>query len=110
LPSGLRRRREVAGAVPGALEAFLVLRGLRTLWFRLDQGQRSAAELARRLTGHPAVTRVRYHGLPDHPGHALAAAQMTGFGAVLGFEGSDRDRRSPRAAIPPRSQQSSYRS
>ncbi|MBV9092649.1 MAG: PLP-dependent transferase [Streptosporangiaceae bacterium] len=82
----LRRRREVAGAVPGALETFLVLRGLRTLALRLDQGQRSAAELARRLADHPAVTRVRYPGLPGHPGHAQAAAQMTGFGAVLGFE------------------------
>jgi cystathionine gamma-synthase len=82
----LRRRREVAGAVPGALETFLVLRGLRTLALRLDQGQRSAGELARRLAGHPAVTRVRYPGLADHPGHALAAAQMAGFGAVLGFE------------------------
>ncbi len=82
----LRRRREVAGAVPGALETFLVLRGLRTLALRLDQGQRSAAELARRLAEHPAVSRVRYPGLPDHPGHALAATQMSGFGAVLGFE------------------------
>jgi cystathionine gamma-synthase len=82
----LRRRREVTGAVPGALETFLVLRGLRTLALRLDQGQRSAAELARRLADHPAVTRVRYPGLPDHPGHERAAAQMTGFGAVLGFE------------------------
>jgi cystathionine gamma-synthase len=82
----LRRRREIAGAVPGALETFLVLRGLRTLALRLDQGQRSAAELARRLADHPAVTRVRYPGLPDDPGHARAAAQMTGYGAVLGFE------------------------
>jgi len=82
----LRRRREVAGALPGALETFLVLRGLRTLALRLDQGQRSAADLARRLTGHPAVSRVRYPGLPGDPGHARAAAQMTGFGAVLGFE------------------------
>jgi cystathionine gamma-synthase len=82
----LRRRRKVAGAVPGALEAFLVLRGLRTLALRLDQGQRSAADLARRLADHPAVTRVRYPGLADHPGHAQAAAQMTGFGAVIGFE------------------------
>jgi cystathionine gamma-synthase len=82
----LRRRREVGGAVPGALETFLVLRGLRTLALRLDQGQRTAADLARRLADHPAVTRVRYPGLPDHPGHARAAAQMTGFGAVIGFE------------------------
>jgi cystathionine gamma-synthase len=82
----LRRRRTVTGAVPGALETFLVLRGLRTLAVRLDQGQRSAADLAGRLGEHPAVTRVRYPGLADHPGHAQATAQMSGFGAVIGFE------------------------
>jgi cystathionine gamma-synthase len=85
----LRRRREVGGAVPGALETFLVLRGLRTLAVRLDQGQRSAAELARRLSEQRAVIRVRYPGLPDHPGHTRAAAQMNGFGAVLSFEVAD---------------------
>ena len=63
-----------------------VLRGLRTLALRLDQGQRSAADLAQRLAEHPAVTRVRYPGMADHPGHAQAATQMTGFGAVIGFE------------------------
>jgi cystathionine gamma-synthase len=62
------------------------VRGLRTLAVRLDQAQRSAAELARRLADHPAVTRVRYPGLPSDPGHARAAAQMRGFGAVLAFE------------------------
>ncbi len=86
LAARLHRRREVAGAVPGALETFLVLRGLRTLALRLDQGQRSAAELARRLADHPAVTLVRYPGLPGYPGHAQAAAQMSGFGAMLGLE------------------------
>jgi cystathionine gamma-synthase len=91
LAARLHRRREVAGAVPGALETFLVLRGLRTLALRLDQGQRNAAELARRLAGHPAVTLVRYPGLPGHPGHARAAAQMSGFGAVLGFEVGTED-------------------
>jgi cystathionine gamma-synthase len=85
----LRRRRTTGGATPGALETFLVLRGLRTLALRLEQGQRSAAELARRLADHPAVARVRYPGLPDHPGHDRAAAQMNGFGAVLGFELGD---------------------
>jgi len=89
LASRLHRHRTTAGATPGALETFLVLRGLRTLALRLEQGQRSAAELARRLSGHPAVTRVRYPGLPDHPGHDRAAAQMNGFGAVLSFELGD---------------------
>ncbi|HTT91780.1 MAG TPA: PLP-dependent aspartate aminotransferase family protein [Acidimicrobiales bacterium] len=86
LAEQLRHRREVAGAVPGALETFLVLRGLRTLALRLDQGQRSAATLAQRLVEHPLVTRVRYPGLADHPGHAQAAVQMTGFGAMIAFE------------------------
>jgi cystathionine gamma-synthase len=89
LGSRLRRRRTTGGATPGALETFLVLRGLRTLALRLEQGQRSASELARRLADHPAVTRVRYPGMPDHPGHDRAAAQMSGFGAVLSFELGD---------------------
>ena len=88
-PSRLRHRRGLSGATPGALEAFLALRGLRTLALRLDRGQANAAELARRLDEHPAVSRVRYPGLPGDPGHRTAAAQMTGFGAVLAFEVAD---------------------
>src|SRR5690242_14505666 len=89
LAGRLRHRRGLSGATPGALEAFLALRGLRTLALRLDRGQANAAELARRLDEHPAVTRVRYPGLPGDPGHQTAAAQMTGFGAVLAFEVAD---------------------
>jgi cystathionine gamma-synthase len=89
LAERLRHRRSLSGATPGALEAFLALRGLRTLALRLDRGQRNAAELARRLDEHPAVSRVRYPGLPGDPGHRTAAAQMTGFGAVLAFEVAD---------------------
>lgn len=87
----LVRRREVAGATPGALECFLALRGARTLALRLRQSQESAGELARRLAAHPAVGRVRYPGLPDDPHHAVAARQMRGFGAVLSFEVADAD-------------------
>jgi cystathionine gamma-synthase len=89
LAGRLRHRRGLTGATPGALEAFLALRGLRTLALRLDRGQRNASELARRLDEHPAVSRVRYPGLPGDPGHRTAAAQMTGFGAVLAFEVAD---------------------
>ena len=89
LAQRLRHRRGLTGATPGALEAFLALRGLRTLALRLDRGQRNASELARRLDEHPAVSRVRYPGLPGDPGHRTAAAQMTGFGAVLAFEVAD---------------------
>jgi cystathionine gamma-synthase len=86
LAGRLRHRRGLSGATPGALEAYLALRGLRTLALRLDRGQCNATELARRLDAHPAVSRVRYPGLPSDPGHRTAAAQMTGFGAVLAFE------------------------
>ncbi|MGY1846714.1 MULTISPECIES: trans-sulfuration enzyme family protein [unclassified Blastococcus] len=83
------RRREVAGATPGALEAYLALRGARTLAVRLRQEQDSAGELARRLSAHPAVGRVRYPGLPGDPHHDRAAHQMRGFGTVLSFELAD---------------------
>lgn len=88
--------RGVAGAVPGALEAFLALRGLRTLPVRFERAQASAGELARRLAAHPDVTLVRYPGLPESPDHERAAAFMRGFGAVLAFEvtgGADRAER-----------------
>ena len=89
LAERLRHRRGLSGATPGALESYLALRGLRTLALRLGRGQSNAGELARRLDAHPTVRRVRYPGLPGHPGHRTAAAQMTGFGAVLAFEVAD---------------------
>lgn len=85
----LVRRRAFAGATPGALECFLALRGLRTMAVRFNAAQASAHELARRLSAHPEVKRVCYPGLPNDPGHQLASEQMTGFGAVLGFELED---------------------
>jgi cystathionine gamma-synthase len=89
LAERLRRRREVAGATPGAMEAFLALRGVRTMSVRLQQGERSARQLALRLAAHPAVVRVRYPGLPNDPGYDRAMVQMRGFGAVLSFELTD---------------------
>jgi cystathionine gamma-synthase len=82
----LVHRRAFDGATPGVLEAFLALRGLRTLAVRLDRAEQTAGELARRLAAHPAGTRVRYPGLPDDPGHELARRQMSGFGSMLAFE------------------------
>ena len=79
----LRTHRRVHGAIPGPFEAWLALRGLRTVALRVERAQASAAELARRLSSHPAVVRVRHPSLPDDPGHALATAQMRGYGAVL---------------------------
>jgi cystathionine gamma-synthase len=79
-------RRTLAGGLPGALEAYLATRGLRTLALRMERSQANAGELARRLAAHPAVSRVRYPGLPDDPGHAVAARDHAGFGAMISFE------------------------
>jgi cystathionine gamma-synthase len=82
----LRHHREIRGATPGALEAFLALRGLRTLPLRLARAQSNALDIAQRLQRHPDVERVRYPGLPDDPGHERAGAFMDGPGSVLSFE------------------------
>ena len=72
------------GAVPGAFETWLLLRGLRTLFVRYERQSATALELAQALKGHPGLTAVHYPGLPDHPGHAIAAQQMSGgFGGML---------------------------
>jgi hypothetical protein len=71
------------------MEAYLALRGLRTLPVRLARQQDTAMLLARKLASHPAVTRVRYPGLPTHPHHQRARAQMRGFGAIVSFEVAD---------------------
>jgi cystathionine gamma-synthase len=79
-------RRRLHGAIPGPMEAWLVLRGLRTLPVRLDRAQANAEALARRLADHPAIERVRYPGLPEDPGHARATAQLGGYGTIVSFE------------------------
>ncbi|HLY34140.1 MAG TPA: PLP-dependent transferase [Jatrophihabitantaceae bacterium] len=86
LSGELITRRRLAGAVPGTLECYLALRGVRTLAVRMDRAQANALELARRLEAHPRVTRVRYPGLPSDPGHDRAARTQTGFGAIVSFE------------------------
>jgi cystathionine beta-lyase/cystathionine gamma-synthase len=73
------------GAVSGPLADWLVLRGIKTLGVRMDRHQANAARIAEFLLGHPAVASVRYPGLPDHPGHEIAAKQMSGFGGMLSF-------------------------
>ncbi|GAB6897547.1 trans-sulfuration enzyme family protein [Kineosporia succinea] len=82
----LHGHRTINGAIPGPMEAWLALRGIRTLALRVERASANAAELARRLGDHPAVTRVRYPGLENHPQHELARTQMRGFGAMLSFE------------------------
>lgn len=79
-------QRTLHGAVPGTVEAFLALRGLRTLPIRFARQQQSAALLAARLSRHTTVTAVRYPGLPGDPYHARAASHMDGFGAMVSFE------------------------
>jgi cystathionine gamma-synthase len=74
-----------AGAVPGPFDAWLVLRGIKTLAVRMDRHCANAARVAALLAAHPGVTEVRYPGLPTHPGHAVAARQMSGFGGMVSF-------------------------
>jgi cystathionine gamma-synthase len=84
--AALRGRRDLTGAVPGALEAYLTLRGIRTLAVRMERAQANAGELAGRLACHPLVSRVRYPGLADDPGHERARRLHDGFGAMISFE------------------------
>jgi cystathionine gamma-synthase len=72
-----------AGAVPGPFDAYLTMRGLKTLELRMHRHCDNAALVASFLLGHPAVSSVLYPGLPDHPGHAVAARQMRGFGGMV---------------------------
>jgi cystathionine gamma-synthase len=73
------------GAVAGPFDAWLTLRGVKTLAVRMDQHSRNAARVADMLTRHPAVIEVRYPGLPGHPGHEVAAKQMRDFGGMVSF-------------------------
>lgn len=82
----LRLRRTLLGAAPGALECYLVLRGLRTLALRHARAQESARIIAERLATHPSIERVRYPGLPGDPGYARALEQMTGPGSMVSIE------------------------
>ena len=77
------------GAVPGPMEAWLALRGVRTMPLRVRAAQDNAAVLAHHLADHPSVLRVRYPGLPGDPGHARAAATMDGFGSLLSIDLAD---------------------
>jgi cystathionine gamma-synthase len=86
LYDALRRSRELTGGTPGTLEAFLAVRGARTLALRLERAQRTAMVLAERLEAHPLVSRVRYPGLASHPTHATARRVLNGFGTIISFD------------------------
>ena len=76
----------ILGVTGSPFDAYLTLRGIRTLHPRMRSHLENAAAVASLLNRHPAVAAVHYPGLPDHPGHALAARQQDGFGAMVSFE------------------------
>ena len=80
------------GAVPGPFDCWLVLRGIKTLAVRMRQHCENARQVAEFLDGHPGVERVLWPGLPGHPGHEVAKAQMRGFGAMVSFLASSEER------------------
>jgi cystathionine gamma-synthase len=71
------------GPVSGPMDAWLTVRGIKTLAVRVERHSSNAQAIAEALVGHPAVARVYYPGLPHHPGHELAARQMRGFGGMI---------------------------
>jgi cystathionine beta-lyase/cystathionine gamma-synthase len=75
-----------AGAILGPMDAWLVLRGTKTLTVRLERTNANAMALAEHLSRHPKVRAVLYPGLPEHPHHALAKRQMNGFGGLIAFD------------------------
>jgi cystathionine gamma-lyase len=85
LAERIDRTRTLTGAIAGPMEAWLALRSLATLPLRLDRSCQNALILARFLQSRPEVADVLYPGLPTHPGHAIAAAQMSHFGPILSF-------------------------
>jgi cystathionine gamma-synthase len=87
----LAEHRTMRGSIPGVMEAYLALRGLRTLAVRVREQSATALELARRLDGDGRIDRVHYPGLPSDPGHERASAQMGAFGGMVSFELPDGD-------------------
>ncbi|GAA5195223.1 cystathionine gamma-synthase [Rugosimonospora acidiphila] len=94
LASSLRYHQNAMGAVGGPFDAWLTLRGLRTLAVRMERHCDNAERVAEYLSRHPRVTSVLYPGLPEHPGHETATKQMRRFGGMVSFRVADE-----RAAI-----------
>src|SRR5882724_703545 len=78
--------RNAGGAVPGPFDAWLTLRGIKTLAVRMERHSDNAERVAAALAVHPKVSHVHYPGLPDHPGHEVAAKQMRRFGGMVSFQ------------------------
>jgi cystathionine beta-lyase/cystathionine gamma-synthase len=85
LAERLRFLQLAVGAIPGPQDCFLVLRGTKTLHLRMERHSANARQIAGWLAEHPAVAKVHYPGLPDHPGHDIAKRQMRDFGGMLSF-------------------------
>ncbi|MCX6522635.1 MAG: cystathionine gamma-synthase [Actinobacteria bacterium] len=85
LADRIRFTQNAAGAVPAPFDCYLVLRGVKTLGVRMERHCSNARAVVDMLVGHPAVERVLYPQLPDHPGHAAAAKQMRDFGGMVSF-------------------------
>ena len=85
LADRIRFTQNAAGAVPAPFDCYLVLRGVKTLAVRMERHCSNARAVVDLLIGHPAVDRVLYPQLPDHPGHAAAAKQMRDFGGMVSF-------------------------
>lgn len=83
---GLRFLQNAVGAVPGPMDCYLALRGVKTLAVRMEAHCRGAKRVAEFLSSHPKVARVHYPGLADHPQHEVAAKQMRDFGGMVSFE------------------------
>ncbi len=81
----LRFLQNAVGAVLGPMDSFLVMRGVKTLHVRMERHQQNAARIVEFLAGHPLVEKVTWPGLPEHPQHALAKRQMSGFGGMVTF-------------------------
>ena len=82
----MRFVQNAAGAILGPMDAWLVLRGTKTLPIRMERTNANTMRLAEYLSAHPRVTRTIYPGLPSHPHHALAGRQMQGFGGLISFD------------------------
>jgi cystathionine gamma-synthase len=85
LGNDLAFHQNAMGAVAGPFDAWLVLRGIKTLGVRMDRHCSNAARIVEMLIEHPSVSEVLYPGLPSHPGHEVAARQMRGFGGMVSF-------------------------
>ncbi len=82
----IRQIQNLYGAVPSPFDCWLTLRGVRTLHVRMLAHSANAGRIARFLQDHPGVAAVHYPGLPEHPGHEIAAEQMSNFGGMLSFQ------------------------